>query len=62
MTKQLYSAALLCLVIAMASIWLGSWLMSFTTDWVRAAVGLTMAATLFVSGMVFLWNVLEHRT
>jgi hypothetical protein len=60
MSKQTLTV-ILCLVVALASIWLGSWLMSFTVDWVRAAVGLTMAATLMVSGMLFLWNVLERR-
>ncbi|RKJ96656.1 hypothetical protein [Alicycliphilus denitrificans] len=53
--------AILCLVVALASIWLGSWLMSFVVGWVRAAVGLTMATTLFASAMVFLWNMLERR-
>ena len=61
MTTRIAAAAL-CLAIALASIWLGSWLMSFTEGWVRAAVGLTMALALYASGMAFLWKMMEARS
>ena len=56
------AAAALCLAIALASIWLGSWLMSFTEGWVRSAVGMTMALALFTSAMVLLWKMMEARS
>lgn len=44
--------------VALATIWIGSWLRAVTSGWQGNAVGLTMAAVLFASVMVFMANVL----